>query len=234
MRREEDSCLSDEIVRRDELLATLVHELRSPLNVVLNWAHLLGSGQLDEASSAQGVETMRRNAELQGQLLSDAHDVSLIMAGRLPIEVQAVEVTPALKAVLESARDEAAERRVRLEAAQCDAGFVRGDPERLRQILGKLLTSAVSFSSQGGRIQVDARRAGATVEMSIRIEDCGAAIDDALGQFRAGANSHRPCGRLGLMLARGLIEMHHGALDATGSGSSATLTLRLPGTEEPR
>ena len=234
MPRGENPGPDDENVRRAELLAALVHELRSPLNVVLGWAHLLRSGQLDEASSAHGIEAIRRNTELQGQLLSDAHDLSLIMAGRLSIELQPVQVAPILKSALETARDDARDKEVHLEAAPVDAGFVSGDPERLRQILGRLLASAVGFSSPGSAILIGARRADAVVEISIRIDDCGVAIDDALTAFRAGANDKRPYGGLGPRLARCLIEMHRGALDATGSGSCATLTLRLPGAEGAR
>src|SRR5262245_66100340 len=100
----------------DQILEAVVHEMRSVLNVVLTWTHMLSSGHLDASSSERGIESIRRSAEHHVQLLSDALDLSQIMAGTLALEVHPVSVEPLVAAALDSIRSFAAHNEVRVAA----------------------------------------------------------------------------------------------------------------------
>src|SRR5262249_18460745 len=128
----------------DGLLAGLVHQMRSLLHASLGWAHLLQGGQLDEDSSARGLDVICRNVELQVLLLSEILDVSRILSGRLRIERQPVDMGTVMSAALTPIRKLAEAKPLRLEvSAEGSVGIVQGDPKRLQQILRQLLANAV-------------------------------------------------------------------------------------------
>jgi len=222
---------------KDEFLATLSHELRTPLNSILGWAHLLRSGRMDEADSAQGLDAILRNAGVQKQLIEDLLDMSRIISGKVYIELEPVSLVPALSAAVDAARPAAAAKGVHLEASlDVEAGQVLGDVTRLQQLVGNLLTNAIKFTPAGGKVhlglEIDAR------EAHIIVSDNGTGIDPAFlphifDRFRqADASSTREHGGLGLGLAivHHLVTLHHGTVEAhsAGKGRGATFTVRLP------
>lgn len=222
---------------KDEFLATLSHELRTPLNSILGWAHLLRSGRMDEADSAQGLEAILRNAGVQKQLIEDLLDMSRIISGKVYIELEPVSLVPALTAAVDAARPAASMKGIHLDATfDAEDGQVAGDATRLQQLVGNLLTNAIKFTPTGGDVHLKLESASA--EARIIISDTGTGIDPAFlphifDRFRqADASSTREAGGLGLGLAivHHLVTLHNGTIEAysAGKGHGATFTVRLP------
>jgi signal transduction histidine kinase len=140
---------------KDGFLATVSHELRSPLNAIFGWTHLLSLGTLDGESTRRAVATIERNAKAQARLIDDLLDVSSIMSGRLRLHPEPVNLVTVIEAALEAARPAADAKSIELRS-QLDSGGggVMGDPTRLQQVVWNLLTNAVKFTDRGGRIQV--------------------------------------------------------------------------------
>lgn len=222
---------------KDEFLATLSHELRSPLGAILTWVTLLRSGRVDEARRPHALEVIERNTRLQVKLIDDLLDISRIISGKMRLEIGLVDLAGVLSAALEAVRPAAQAKGIHLNAAVDPAfGPVSGDAARLQQVFWNLLTNAIKFTAKGGR--VDVRLESADSKAQVRVSDTGRGIDAAFlphifERFRqADSSSTRSEGGLGLGLAivRQLIELHHGTVDATspGQGEGATFTVRLP------
>ena len=222
---------------KDEFLATLSHELRSPLNAMLGWTTLLRSRKFDEATVNRALETIERNARTQAQLVEDLLDVSRIIRGQLRLNVRAVELIPVIEAALDVVRPAAEAKDVRLQPVlDPAAGPVSGDSDRLQQIIWNLLTNAVKFTPRGGRVQIRTERINSHVE--IIVTDTGQGISAeflpyVFDRFRQADNSiTRSYSGLGLGLAivRHLVELHGGAVhaDSLGEGQGATFTVKLP------
>jgi PAS domain S-box-containing protein len=222
---------------KDEFLAVLSHELRTPLNAVLGWVHILQSGRLSPGLFREAVEIIARNARLQAQLIEDILDVSRIAAGKLELERQPLLVAEVVEAAANAVRPEALKRNIELVTALGEGlPPIEGDAKRLQQVLGNLLSNALKFTPEGGRISV--RCEAAADEVLIAVRDTGIGIEPALQasifeRFRqADSRTTRRHGGLGLGLAiaRHLVEQHGGSLsvESEGSGRGATFTLRLP------
>ncbi|MFH7027987.1 MAG: PAS domain-containing protein [Heteroscytonema crispum UTEX LB 1556] len=140
---------------KDQFLAILSHELRSPLNPILGWAKLLKSRKFDETATYRALDTIERNAKLQIQLIDDLLDVSRILRGKLTLNFAAVELTSVIDAAVETVRLSAEAKSIQL-TTQLDSniGQVLGDSYRLQQVVGNLLTNAIKFTPQGGRVEV--------------------------------------------------------------------------------
>jgi signal transduction histidine kinase len=221
---------------KDVFLAMLSHELRTPLHSMMGWIALLRSGQLDAAKTARALEVIDRNAAQQARLIDDLLDVSRIVMDRLPLQMDVVDWPGLVAGVVESARPSADARSIRLtsELAQ-DAGPVRGDAERLRQVVGNLLTNAIKFTPEGGAVTVTLVRDNCA---RLTVTDTGRGIDPDLlphvfDRFRQGEDPGRsspPGLGLGLAIVRHLVEAHGGTVGARsdGLGAGATLTVDLP------
>ncbi|MCC5662339.1 PAS domain-containing sensor histidine kinase [Nostoc sp. XA010] len=138
---------------KDEFLAVLSHELRSPLNPILGWTRLLQNGKLDAARQREALATIERNAKLQTQLISDLLDISRIMRGKLSLTVAPVSLTFVISAAIETVRlaAEAKNIGIVLDFAPGIAP-VSGDAARLQQVVWNLLTNAVKFTPNGGLV----------------------------------------------------------------------------------
>jgi PAS domain S-box-containing protein len=218
-------------------LATMSHELRTPLNAIVGWAHLLRADDLDEATRLKAVETINRNAEIQTRMIGDVLDVSRIVTGKLRLNTMAVDLVAVMEDSLDSIRPAAAAKGVEIRQTLDPAvGQIKGDPERLQQVLWNLLSNAIRFTPSGGTITVSLHLSGGSVEMVVA--DDGPGIDPnflpyAFDRFRqADSSSTRRHGGLGLGLAlvRHLVELHGGTVDARNreEGSGAVFTIRLP------
>jgi len=140
---------------KDEFLAVLSHELRSPLNPILGWAKLLQSRKLDAAKTAQALATIERNAKLQSELIEDLLDVSRILRGKLSLNVTQVNLGPVIRSAMETVRLAAEAKAIQVEADFApDVGLVSGDSTRLQQVVWNLLSNAVKFTPTGGRVKV--------------------------------------------------------------------------------
>jgi len=222
---------------KDEFLSTVSHELRTPLNAILGWAWLLTSGKFDAEGTRRAVATIERNARAQSQIVDDLLDVSRIIAGKLRLSVEPVDLLQVVEAVLDSVRPAADAKEIRIERRLDPAAAqVKGDPHRLQQIVWNLLSNAVKFTPRGGSVEVALARRDSQIE--IRVTDTGIGIrPDFLGhvfdRFRqADSSSTRSHGGLGLGLAivRHLVELHGGTVEAAsgGPGQGATFSVRLP------
>jgi len=140
---------------KDEFLAVLSHELRSPLNPILGWARLLQTGTLDAARTQQALSTIERNAKLQSELIEDLLDVSRILQGKLNLNVSSVDLATTVKAAVETVRLAAEAKSIHIEVQLNSAiGLVSGDSTRLQQVVWNLLSNAVKFTPAGGRVEV--------------------------------------------------------------------------------
>ena len=222
---------------KDEFLATLSHELRTPLNAILGWAQMLQAGGVAPERLPQAVDIISRNARLQAQLIEDILDVSRIITGKLEIEPQLVFVPQLIDNVVGGALPAAEARRIDLaKAVPDDLPPIEGDPKRLHQVLGNVLSNAVKFTPEGGRVEI--RCAAAADTIVIEVQDSGAGIDPQFLPFmfdrfrQADSRSTRRHGGLGLGLAiaRHLLEQHRGEIraDSGGPGRGTTITIRLP------
>jgi signal transduction histidine kinase/DNA-binding response OmpR family regulator len=222
---------------KDEFLATLSHELRTPMNAILGWAQLLREGKLDGPTTARAVQTIDRNARVQTQLISDILDVSRIVSGKLRLDTRPVELVRVVEAALDTVRPAAQARGIELRTAlDAGAGLVSGDVDRLQQVVWNLLSNAIKFTPHGGRVMVRVARADAHVQLTV--EDSGIGIDPAFlphvfERFRQqDGSSTRPHGGLGLGLAlvRHLVELHGGTVHAASAGRDrgSAFTVKLP------
>jgi PAS domain S-box-containing protein len=222
---------------KDEFLATLSHELRSPLNSMLGWARLLNSQTLDSVTTARAMETIENNARVQAQLVEDLLDVSQIIRGQLRLNVRPLELGSLIIAALEAIRPAAQAKEIQISTSLEGAGeVVSGDTERLQQVFWNLFSNAVKFTPKGGSIEVRLEKIDARVE--VVVSDTGQGIEAdflpyVFDRFRqADGSITRAHGGLGLGLAivRYLVEMHGGTVQAEspGEGQGATFTVKLP------
>jgi len=222
---------------KDEFLATLSHELRTPLHAILGWTQILRAKRLDEVTTARAFEAIERNAKAQAELIEDMLDVSRIITGRLRLELQPVELPAAVEAALDSVRPAAEAKGVRLEySADAQGGVISGDPHRLQQIVWNLLSNAVKFTPSGGLVRIVLERLDSHLKLTV--QDTGKGINAqflpyVFDRFRQAETmvSRTASGLgLGLSIARHLVELHGGFIEAhsDGEGRGATFTITFP------
>ncbi|MEH2301786.1 MAG: response regulator [Nostoc sp.] len=221
---------------KDEFLAVLSHELRSPLNPILGWAKLLQSRKFDDTALQKALETIERNAKLQAELIDDLLDVSRILQGKLNLKMIPVNLASTIEAAMETVRLAAEAKTIQIETMLDPQGKVLGDSARLQQVFWNLLSNAVKFTPIGGKVNVQLECIDAQVQ--ITVSDTGKGIHPdfllyVFDYFRQGdSTTTRKFGGLGLGLAiaRHLIEMHGGTIsvESLGEEQGAIFTVRLP------
>jgi PAS domain S-box-containing protein len=221
---------------KDEFLATLSHELRTPLNAIQGWAGVLTRSNLAE-EHRKVIETIERNVRAQARIIDDLLDMSRIISGKIHLEVQSLHLHGVIEAALDSVRQSAEAKELRLHTLlDSKIGLVRGDPNRLQQVIWNLLTNAVKFTPRGGRISVVLERVNSHVE--IAVEDSGIGIPaeflpHVFDRFRqADASTSRRYGGLGLGLSivKNLVELHGGSVrvKSPGPDQGTTFVVVLP------
>lgn len=222
---------------KDEFLAVLSHELRSPLNPILGWAKLLRTRQMDQNKTAQALETIERNAKLQAQLVEDLLDVSRILRGKLSLNITAVDLITVIEAAIETVRLAAVAKSIQIETIFAkDVGLITGDTNRLQQVIWNLLSNAVKFTQIGGKVEIKLEEVNHQAQ--IQVTDNGKGIKPEFLPFvfdyfrQADSSTTRKFGGLGLGLAivRQVVELHGGTVFAAseGEGNGATFTVKLP------
>jgi signal transduction histidine kinase/ActR/RegA family two-component response regulator len=222
---------------KDEFVATLSHELRTPLSAILGWAHILREPNLQPEQVTAGVEVIERNARAQAQIIEDLLDMSRIIAGQIRLDVQQVELKDVLDSALATVRPAAEARGIRLHTVfDTKVGPVRGDPQRIQQIVWNLLSNAIKFTPRDGRVQVALERVNSHVEISV--SDTGQGIKPeflphVFDRFRQadGSTTRRHSGLgLGLSIVKQLVELHGGTIRAKSGGpdQGSTFIVELP------
>ncbi len=222
---------------KDEFLATVSHELRSPLNSILGWSRMLSAKRLDEEESTRALEVIYKSARAQNQLIGELLDVSRIITGKLRLDVSMVDLIPIIEAAMDIVRPAAEAKKIGIiSSLDPAAGPVSGDADRLQQVVWNLLSNAIKFTPAGGEVAVRLEREDESV--TITVSDNGEGIEpeflpfvfDRFRQFEGG--TARPSGGLGLGLAivRHLVELHGGTVSAAsrGRGQGATFRATLP------
>jgi signal transduction histidine kinase len=233
---------------KDEFLAMLSHELRSPLNAIIGWLSLLRSRKFDATTTARALETVERNARTQARLIEDLLDVSRILQGKLRLTLRPLELLPIVETAVETVRPTAETKNIHLQFTRTpQIGKIMGDSERLQQVVGNLLNNAVKFTPNGGKVAVEislhtnqnsSSDFAETQFAEITVRDSGQGIKPeflpyVFDRFRqADSSITRTHGGLGLGLAivRHLVDLHKGTVsaDSAGEGKGASFTVKLP------
>jgi PAS domain S-box-containing protein len=239
LRRQEEARAAADAANRskDEFLATLSHELRTPMAAIMGWVHLLKSGRMDNERTQQALASLERGARAQATVVNDLLDISRIIRGSLRLEVRRTNLPEVIKEAAETVEAAIQAKHLNLFVNVApDVSTIDGDPDRLRQVFWNLLSNSVKFTPAGGSIEMSARREGGTVQVEVNDSGCG--IDPAFLPFifdrfrQADGSSTRGHGGLGLGLAivRELVELHGGTVEArsAGAGRGARFIVRLP------
>jgi signal transduction histidine kinase len=226
---------------KDEFVATLSHELRTPIGSVLGWIRILRDGHLDSGTRERGFEAMERSAKVSASNIEDLLDVSRVVTGQLRIGRSIVDLDDLVRKTVEAVGPAALVKHQNLSLSTTDTASHRmmGDAVRLQQVVWNVLSNAIRYTPDAGRINVAVFARGN--EAHIRISDTGQGISAEVlvfvGQrFRQGDGTktrrHGGLG-LGLAIARHLMHLHGGTItvqsDGLGQGATFTITMPLEG-----
>ncbi|WP_431356803.1 hybrid sensor histidine kinase/response regulator [Komarekiella delphini-convector] len=221
---------------KDDFLAIVSHELRSPLNPILGWSKLLLNRKLDIAKTTQALEVIERNAQLQARLIEDLLDVSRILRGKLSLNISPVDLVAIIEAALDTIYLAAEAKSIQIQTHAASVGIVEADYNRLQQVFVNLLTNAIKFTPAGGRVEIRLDKVGSQAQ--IEVSDTGKGISPdflpyVFDRFRqADDTTTRKSGGLGLGLAivHHIVELHGGSVEVAsqGEGLGATFTVMLP------
>ncbi len=222
---------------KDEFLAVLSHELRTPMTAMIGWTWMLRSKPMDEEHFSRALTVIERNMKVQAQIIEDLLDISSLRSGKLHLQSRAIEPGPIIMSSVNSVRPMAEGKSIQIATSiEQSPGSILADPERLNQIIWNLLSNAIKFTPEGGTIHVTLRRAGENIE--IAVSDTGEGISPEFVPFLFGlfqraeasiTRKHRGLG-LGLALVWDLVELHGGSVRAfsEGIGKGSTFTVSLP------
>jgi signal transduction histidine kinase/ActR/RegA family two-component response regulator len=222
---------------KDEFLATLSHEMRTPLNVVLGLVWRLRNRRLEPQAVSHALEVIDRNTRLQAQLVEDLLDLSRIITGKLKLHIIAVDLSGTVHESVDAVRSAADAKNIHIDVTIDPAAtHVHGDPLRLQQIVWNLLSNAVKFTPHGGHVAVTLEPAGESVRLTVTDNGIGITAEllpYVFDRFCQGdSTSTRKHGGLGLGLAivRHMAELHGGSVTATseGEGCGARFEVLLP------
>ncbi|MBE8987783.1 ATP-binding protein [Nostoc sp. LEGE 12450] len=253
---------------KDEFLAIVSHELRTPMTAIIGWAGMLQTGALDEAKVTLALEIIERNANLQMQLIEDLLDISRIVRGELSLSIDLVDLAEVITAAIEVVQSLADAKSIQIETIlDTSIEKISGDSDRLQQVMLNLLTNAIKFTPNDGRVKVrllkevanrewaccEGSRTGVGSEkefsqplipnyIQIQVSDTGKGISadflpHVFERFCQADSSHTRSDKglgLGLAIARHVVELHGGTIQAQsqGIGQGATFTVKLPILEE--
>jgi signal transduction histidine kinase len=222
---------------KDEFLSVISHELRSPLNAILGWNRILSLKRRDDTEVTAIAPRIEQSAKAQLKMVNDLLDLGRIGTGKLKIEPRPMQLAKVAGNAVDLARPAAAAKGVDI-VADIDAGIgqMRGDPDRLQQVVANLLSNAVKFTASAGRIAVSLRNIDGFTELTVRDTGQGIApelLPHVFDRFRQGdSSSTRHSGGLGLglTLVREIVTLHGGSVSAhsEGPGTGAAFAVRLP------
>ena len=227
---------------KDEFLATVTHELHAPLAAILGWTRLLRANQLSQATANKALDTIERNANNQAKLIEDLLDISTILSGKVNFNFQPVNLTSILKEEIHTIKPTCKARGIKIvetlhvTSRQHHDIYVLGDSNRLQQIFSKLLDNAIKFTPTGGSIEVTLNTVDSYAVIQVSDTGIGIGADFLPYVFERFSQAEVPSRYspgglgLGLAIARQLVELHSGTIEAAseGLGRGATFTVKLP------
>jgi PAS domain S-box-containing protein len=220
---------------KDEFVAMVSHDLRSPLHAILGWTKLLRTRQMDTASINNALETIERSAHSQAALLEDLLNISRIIQGKLQLDCSQVDLAAIVGVAIEAAYPLAHGKNIHLNATvDRSIPTIRGDWNRLLQVLGNLLANAIKFTPSGGSVEVKLWQDGTNAKIAVTDTGIGISpefLPQVFERYHQGDRTHQKCGLgLGLAIARHLIQLHGGTIQVAspGIGLGATFTIALP------
>jgi signal transduction histidine kinase/ActR/RegA family two-component response regulator len=222
---------------KDEFLAVVSHELRSPLNAVLGYVRMTRAKSHDATVVARNCEVIERHARMQQKLIEDLLDTARVISGKLKLELAQADLRLVLEEAVEIVRPAAEAKRIELATRFGKAPRqLLCDAARLRQVVWNLLQNAIKFTPEGGRVELRMKRYGQRIRLTVRDNGRGIEADFLPAVFDRFSQSDMSRTRrhgglgLGLALAKQLVEMHGGTIEAAseGAGRGATFTVTLP------
>ncbi|HEX7152351.1 MAG TPA: PAS domain S-box protein [Thermoanaerobaculia bacterium] len=222
---------------KDEFLMTLSHELRTPMTAILGWARILPSIAPGDPLFNEAIESIAGGAQLQARLIDDILDVSRIVAGKLRLAPETVDIARLIMNAVDAVSPTAMAKEIELTTSFSPAlGSMIVDGTRIQQVIWNLLSNAVKFTPKGGAVNVAGRRTASHVQIAVR--DSGEGIDPqflphVFEPFRQAetpqTRTHGGLG-LGLSIVRFIAEAHGGTVSAEseGKGKGSTFTVTLP------
>ena len=221
---------------KDEFLATVSHELRTPLNAIVGWSQILVSTTPDPATVAKAAASLHRNAQAQARVIDDLIDISRIVTGKLRVVTEPLDLRGVVEAAVDAIRPAADHADISLIVSMPEnACVIKGDRDRLRQIVWNLLSNAVKFAP-GGIVRVTVSQESSQLRLTVSDTGVGIAPEfqaHVFDRFRqADSSITREHGGLGIGLAvvKELVELHGGAIsvNSRGRGTGASFSVLFP------
>ena len=225
---------------KDFFLAFVSHELRSPLNAILGWARLLLTRDLDENQSKTAVETIEKSAKFQLKLINDLVDSHRVASGRIRLEYQPSNLYDIVRNSFQAQKPLAEAKNIDYQLnSDSERIPLFGDSNRLQQVFGNLLSNALKFTPEGGRVGVHLQTGAESVQ--VHVIDTGQGIDpnelpNIFKQYSQGdverVKMTHSLG-LGLSIVKILVSKHGGVVHAEseGKGKGSRFTVTLPLTD---
>ena len=221
---------------KDDFLAVLSHELRTPLNAVMGYAQMLVGGAVPPERTSHALHAIQRNAQSQAQLVESLLDLSRVLAGKLELNAEALELSSVVALAVDAVTPDALQKKISVRVSDARGARVFADGRRLQQVFWSLLTNAIKFTPPGGQVTVDV--SSDDTHALVSVTDTGRGIVGSLlpfvfDRFKQGEDGSSPLRTglgLGLTLAREMVHAHQGtiAVASAGEGLGATFTIRLP------
>lgn len=228
---------------KDEFLMLLSHELRTPLHVINNWLWQLKQGKtISPMILTRALEVIERNTALQSRLVDDLLDVSRAAAGKMSIDSQLLDLGSVCTSVVELSQPAAAEKSITLSLTLKEPSMIWGDPDRLHQVLNNVVSNAIKFSNNGGRVEMSVAREGSMACVIVRDEGEGVTAEflphmfDRFSQAEVGMTRRQGGLGLGLTIVREIMALHGGTVRAQSAGKNqgTTIHLEFAIAEEPK
>ncbi|MBC7901234.1 MAG: response regulator [Saprospiraceae bacterium] len=222
---------------KDFFLAFVSHELRSPLNAILGWSKILLTKQVPEDTRRNALETIERSARFQTKLINDLVDSARVASGKLRMEYHPTNLYEIIKNSYQAQKPSAESRNLEFEFTSAEKNIaVFGDAGRLQQVFGNLISNAIKFSPEGGKVSVDVETSAETVIVTVTDTGHGInpkALPTIFNQFSQGdVDQAKPNAGLGLGLSivKILVTKHGGTVQAEseGDGKGSKFTVMLP------
>ena len=223
--------LEEALQIKNQFLAAVSHELRTPINAIMGWSAMLRQGTVSAARIGGAIASLDRSARDLGKLIEDLLESSRLLTGKVRIARDAVDLHEVALDAVDSVRLGAENKGVVLDLDIAAVPPVRGDRERLKQVLWNVLGNAIKFTPRDGHVSLAMVAGGDDVKVTI--SDTGVGISESLlphvfEHFRQG-DEGAGLG-LGLAIARQVIEMHGGTIEAQSGGPhlGSTFVICLP------